>query len=275
MNKGEDDEAIHYFDFILPRLKQAENKSDGKLPNIIECIQYPGETMFVPGGWWHAVLNLDNTFAITENVCNQGNFERVWTQTRKGRKRLAYHWLSLLRKKEPLLFMKAIDMNIRDEFKMWRPTRGVPKVQTQEDYSDESSGPSSSSTSSSSSVSSDDEENIDTIRHNLQPHSQAEVSEFFEKHRQIKYDYQIYEINRVIDNRIKTRRMNNLGGKSSSEDSDSSDDDSSLDESDNTNSIKRQKDDLKKSNESMKSFTPKQEGNGSTRVRSRSRDDDT
>ena len=76
--KGEDDEAIHYFDAMLPRLKEAENHKDGKLPIMIECIQYPGETMFVPGGWWHAVINLDNTIAITENVCNEGNFERVW-----------------------------------------------------------------------------------------------------------------------------------------------------------------------------------------------------
>jgi hypothetical protein len=38
MNKGEDDEAIHYFDFILPRLKAAENHQNGKLPIIIECI---------------------------------------------------------------------------------------------------------------------------------------------------------------------------------------------------------------------------------------------
>ena len=72
--KGEDDEAIHYFDLHLPRLKEAEHRPGGKLPEMIECIQYPGETMFVPGGWWHAVLNLDATIAITENVCNEGNF---------------------------------------------------------------------------------------------------------------------------------------------------------------------------------------------------------
>lgn len=38
MNKGEDDEAIQYFDFIFPRLKAAEHHPNGRLPTIIECI---------------------------------------------------------------------------------------------------------------------------------------------------------------------------------------------------------------------------------------------
>ena len=83
LEKGEHSDAIQYFDFIWPRLKKAENHPEGRIPFVIECIQYPGETMFVPGGWWHAVLNLDNTIAITENVCNKGNFDRVWFQTRR------------------------------------------------------------------------------------------------------------------------------------------------------------------------------------------------
>ena len=61
-SKGEDDEAIHYFDYILPRIKE---KNGASIPCILECVQAAGETIFVPGNWWHAVLNLDNTVAIT------------------------------------------------------------------------------------------------------------------------------------------------------------------------------------------------------------------
>ena len=64
--KGEDDEAIHYFSNVLPRLKTQEGPNGtNRLPTIIEGVQHPGETIFVPGNWWHGVLNLDLTIAIT------------------------------------------------------------------------------------------------------------------------------------------------------------------------------------------------------------------
>lgn len=61
----EDNEAIHYFDLTLPRLKKAEGPEGTKRLQFIEGIQHPGETIFVPGNWWHGVLNLDDTVAIT------------------------------------------------------------------------------------------------------------------------------------------------------------------------------------------------------------------
>ena len=73
------------------------------MPTIIEGVQYPGETIFVPGNWWHGVQNLDLTIAITQNFCNEGNFDKVWLRTRKGRKKLSVRFLERLQSANPEL----------------------------------------------------------------------------------------------------------------------------------------------------------------------------
>ena len=43
----------------------------------LECTQLPGETIMVPSGWWHCVLNIGDSIAVTQNYVNSVNLELV------------------------------------------------------------------------------------------------------------------------------------------------------------------------------------------------------
>ena len=57
-------------------MSQLDN--NGSFKGIVECIQEAGDTIFVPAGWWHAVLNLDFTVAITANPLPPASMHSVW-----------------------------------------------------------------------------------------------------------------------------------------------------------------------------------------------------
>ncbi|KAA8497144.1 Bifunctional arginine demethylase and lysyl-hydroxylase JMJD6-A [Porphyridium purpureum] len=114
MREGEDDEPIDYFTVALPRMK----RTLGDKFEYIEFIQKPGEIVFVPGGWWHAVLNLEDSVAVTHNFCSSINFKNVWVETRTGRRGMARRWLAELAMARPDLVEQACALNSRDGYDM-------------------------------------------------------------------------------------------------------------------------------------------------------------
>lgn len=43
----------------------------------LEFVQQAGEVVYLPGGWWHCVLNLEHNVAVTHNFVSAANLERV------------------------------------------------------------------------------------------------------------------------------------------------------------------------------------------------------
>lgn len=114
--------AIEYFTRLLPKIRESE----GELPGIIECLQRPGETVFVPGGWWHAVLNLDDTMAVTQNFVNFSNLDRVWRSMRTQRPDLCQHFASGLKAEHPQAYKRVLELNIMDQSPLIEAHHRVP-----------------------------------------------------------------------------------------------------------------------------------------------------
>lgn len=114
IKRGDDDEAISYFSNVLPQIRKDNTERENM--EMYEFIQYAGETIYIPGGWWHAVYNLDDTVAVTHNYVNAVNFARVWRKTRSGRFKMAPVWLKRLQEERPELARLARQLDEEDNF---------------------------------------------------------------------------------------------------------------------------------------------------------------
>lgn len=68
------EDAFYWWIYTRPYLKS-------NLP--IECVQKPGDIVFIPSGWWHSVLNLDHTVSVTQNFCNKYSLRTCLTELKE------------------------------------------------------------------------------------------------------------------------------------------------------------------------------------------------
>jgi len=133
-------EGIQFFTKVYPKIRSTSWPEQYK---PIEFVQNPGDTVFVPYGWWHAVLNLDLTIAVTQNFASPVNFPTAWYKTVKGRPKLSKKWYANLKINRPEVAKIADSVDFNSKC----------LIET-----DSSSSCSSSSTSSSESESEDESE---------------------------------------------------------------------------------------------------------------------
>lgn len=89
--------AARWFDVVWPQTLEDSWKYEK--PLYFE--QGPGDVIFVPSGWWHVVINVDFTVAVTENFCSSANFHRVFMHTRISRPKMTQKWLDRLKTVRP------------------------------------------------------------------------------------------------------------------------------------------------------------------------------
>lgn len=69
---------VAYFTDILPLIRATHAKV-----RIFQFVQSPGDTVFVPSGWWFAALTLEDCVAVSQAFCSHSNFAKVRDDTER------------------------------------------------------------------------------------------------------------------------------------------------------------------------------------------------
>ena len=76
-----------------------------RVEGAIEILQKPGETVYVPAGWPHLVLNLEFSTAVTHNYATEyPAFSRILRATEEEEPEMSARWMEHLKYERPELW---------------------------------------------------------------------------------------------------------------------------------------------------------------------------
>lgn len=108
----------HWFRDHLPALR-------ARCPQYVgECVQEPGEVIYVPAGVWHSVLNVEDSIAVTQNFVGPMELAAACDAFSAERPCLARDWLRLLRADDGQFGPFVLDSKPRDTI----ITRDPPQI---------------------------------------------------------------------------------------------------------------------------------------------------
>ena len=91
--------AGYWWSEHYPRLVSS---GSGAALGMVECVQQAGEVIYVPEGWWHAVLNVSPwTTAVTHNVVLRDALPTAFAREARLRPLFARRWLACLHRFSP------------------------------------------------------------------------------------------------------------------------------------------------------------------------------
>lgn len=89
-----------YYPDVLAQVQ--ENSSRGQIITYAEVLQRPGDTVYVPAGWPHLVLNLDLSVAITHNYATEfPSLACLWDEINSAEPALGQRFQRAIRKHRP------------------------------------------------------------------------------------------------------------------------------------------------------------------------------
>lgn len=85
---------------------------------FLEAIVHPGEMIYVPSGWWHTVLNMDETIAVTQNFVDHVNLPDVCSYLKFHKPELHANFLEGLKTLKPEVY-ESYNENFGEKKSEW------------------------------------------------------------------------------------------------------------------------------------------------------------